>query len=385
MTVYIAMTLGAFLVVVRMRDADGQPVEAIASLSGLSRSRPWLAGAMAIFMFSLAGIPPLFGFWPKLVVFQAAVAADITWLAAVAIATSVIGAYYYIMIVKLMYFDEPAPAFAIWRDPVGSGLILVMALFVSPLGLSRHPPARPGDAGGGGGLVLIRTVAETGSTNDDVARLAREGAAEGLWLRADRQTGGKGRQGRAWISPPGNLHASTLIRLREGDPPAASLALVAAVALHEVVAVYAPGVQIKWPNDLLFNGAKLAGILLEREDDAVIFGFGVNLAHHPDGLDRPATSLVALAGLAPEPEPFLEILARAFARRLERWREEGLAPIRAAWLAAAHPIGTPLSTSEGEGLFEGLDEEGALILRLADGTARVIHAGDVFLLSGETS
>jgi NADH-quinone oxidoreductase subunit N len=139
MTVYIAMTLGAFLVVLRMRDADGQPVETIASLSGLSRTRPWLAAGMAMFMFSLAGIPPLFGFWPKFLVFNAAVAADLTWLAAVAIATSVIGAYYYIMIVKLMYFDEPAPAFLRFNEPVGAALIAASALFVSPLGYLAIP------------------------------------------------------------------------------------------------------------------------------------------------------------------------------------------------------------------------------------------------------
>jgi len=227
----------------------------------------------------------------------------------------------------------------------------------------------------------IRTVSETGSTNDDVAALAREGALEGLWLRAERQTGGKGRQGRAWLSPPGNLHASTLVRLRAGDPAAPSLALLAAVALHEVVSIYAPATQIKWPNDLLFNGAKLAGILLERQGDAVILGFGVNLAHHPQGLDRPVTSLAALAGMAPEPGPFLEILSRSFSRWLARWREEGLAPVRRAWLEAAHPLGTALATSEGEGLFDGLDEDGALRLRLADGSLRVIHAGDIFLLA----
>jgi NADH-quinone oxidoreductase subunit N len=134
MTVYVVMTLGAFLVVLRMRGADGQPVESIASLAGLSRSRPGLALAMAIFMFSLAGIPPLFGFVPKLLVFNAAVEANLTWLAAVAIATSVIGAYYYIMIVKLMYFDDPAPEFGQTREPVGAALILLAALFVSPLG-----------------------------------------------------------------------------------------------------------------------------------------------------------------------------------------------------------------------------------------------------------
>jgi len=139
MAVYVAMTLGAFLVVLRMRDAGGEPVETIASLAGLSRTRPLLALAMAMFMFSLAGIPPLFGFWPKFLVFQAAVEAHLTWLAAVAIATSVIGAYYYIMIVKLIYFDEPSPAFAETREPVGAALILAAALFVSPLGYFAIP------------------------------------------------------------------------------------------------------------------------------------------------------------------------------------------------------------------------------------------------------
>ena len=117
-----------------MRDEGGQPVETIASLAGLSRSRPGLALAMAAFMFSLAGVPPLLGFWPKFYVFDAAVAADLTWLAVVAIATSVISAYYYLKIVKIMYFDDPAPAYAPTRDLPQSVLIAAAALLVSPLG-----------------------------------------------------------------------------------------------------------------------------------------------------------------------------------------------------------------------------------------------------------
>jgi BirA family biotin operon repressor/biotin-[acetyl-CoA-carboxylase] ligase len=172
------------------------------------------------------------------------------------------------------------------------------------------------------------------------------------------------------------------VRLRPSDPPAPTLALVAPVALHETVGAFSPGadIRIKWPNDLLAGGAKLSGILLEREGEAVILGFGVNLAHHPPEMARPATSLAALAGAAPDAAVFLEVLAESFARWLGRWRSEGIAPVRAAWLAAAHPVGAALSTSEGEGLFEGLDESGALRLRLADGTTRVIHAGDVFLI-----
>jgi NADH-quinone oxidoreductase subunit N len=134
MAVYVVMTLGTFFVVLRMRDEAGEPVETISSLSGLSRTRPLLAAAMAMFMFSLAGIPPLMGFWPKFFVFNAAVNANLTWLAAVGIATSVIGAYYYLRIIKVMYFDDPAPAFERSRDWVGGALIAAAALFVSPLG-----------------------------------------------------------------------------------------------------------------------------------------------------------------------------------------------------------------------------------------------------------
>jgi BirA family transcriptional regulator, biotin operon repressor / biotin---[acetyl-CoA-carboxylase] ligase len=263
---------------------------------------------------------------------------------------------------------------------------------------------------------MIRTVTETGSTNADMLLLAAAGAEEGLWLRAERQSGGRGRQGRVWASPVGNFYGSTLVRVRAGDPAAATLALVAAIALEEVVRVYlantvapakagaaalgyaqagahdtpaAPAsagatMWIKWPNDLLLGGAKLSGILLERAGDAVVVGIGVNLAHHPDDSDRLATSL-AQHGATPDPADFAETLAEAFARWVAIWRGQGLAPIRARWLERAHPVGTALTARlpDGQaidGLFGGLDGDGALILRLADGGSRVIHAGDVFLI-----
>lgn len=152
------------------------------------------------------------------------------------------------------------------------------------------------------------------------------------------------------------------------------------MALHEAASLYAPDIRIKWPNDLLAGGAKLSGILLERADDAVVIGFGVNLAHHPTDIARPATSIAALVGAAPDPSTFLEALADIFARWLGRWRSGGVAPVRQAWLAAAHPTGTALTAAGEDGLFDGLDESGALRLRLADGTLRIVHAGDVFLI-----
>ncbi len=152
---------------------------------------------------------------------------------------------------------------------------------------------------------------------------------------------------------------------------------------HSGVRVH-DGLTLKWPNDLLFRGAKLAGILLERAEDAVVIGVGVNLAHYPEDTDRPATSLAA-HGTAPDPAIFLETLADIFSRWLARWRGEGLAPIRDRWSARAHPPGTALTArlpdgTAFDGLFERLDADGALILRLADGSRRVIHAGDVFLI-----
>ncbi len=139
LVIYIAMTLGSFLVVLQMRGEDGQPIETIASLSGMSRTRPALAAALAIFMFSLAGIPPLFGFYAKFAVFNAAIGAGLFPLAVIGYVASVIGAYYYLRVVKTMYFDDPAPAFAPMESRVEGGLIAVAAVFVSPLGYLAIP------------------------------------------------------------------------------------------------------------------------------------------------------------------------------------------------------------------------------------------------------
>jgi len=134
MTVYVVMTVGAFICVLWMRGEDGESVESIPSLSGLSQRQPGFAAALAIFMFSLAGVPPLFGFWPKLLVFNAAVHAGYVTLAVAGILGAVIGAYYYLKIVKVMYMDEPAPAYSKVRAPVQGFIVLVAALAVSPLG-----------------------------------------------------------------------------------------------------------------------------------------------------------------------------------------------------------------------------------------------------------
>jgi NADH-quinone oxidoreductase subunit N len=134
LAIYVAMTIASFVAVLMLTDADGEPVEQLADIAGLSRTRPWLAAALAAAMFSLAGIPPLFGFWGKFVVFQAAVAAGFIPLAAIGIAASVIGAFYYLKVVKVMYFDEPADKVTGASDLPHKVLLLVTSLFISPLG-----------------------------------------------------------------------------------------------------------------------------------------------------------------------------------------------------------------------------------------------------------
>jgi BirA family biotin operon repressor/biotin-[acetyl-CoA-carboxylase] ligase len=239
-----------------------------------------------------------------------------------------------------------------------------------------------------GTVLTIHHVAETGSTNADMLELARTASiSEGDWLYADVQTSGRGRLGRDWVSPVGNVYASSLVTLRLSDPAAPTLALVAAVSVYDTLKIWTAEqtLTIKWPNDLLIGGAKISGILLEGIGNAVVVGIGVNLAPVPTDIDRPAISLATLGIAPPDAKTFLETLIEIFETWLSRWRAEGLPTIRAAWLDRAHPIGTALSaaTPDGtriQGLFDGLTTDCALRLRLADGSTRVIHAGDVFLI-----
>lgn len=233
----------------------------------------------------------------------------------------------------------------------------------------------------------IRTVGETGSTNEGMRLLALDGVAEGRWLRAERQTSGRGRMGRSWEGQRGNLFASTLVRLSSRDPQPPTLAFVAAVAVHEVLADFiGEGVlRLKWPNDIMAGDAKLCGMLLERAGDAVVIGIGINIASAPQLADRRTTCLHNLGAGACEPASLLGLIAENFALWLERWRTYGVEPVLRAWLGRAHDVGTPLAAQlpDGariDGTFETLDAEGALILRLADGGRHVIHAGDIFFM-----
>ena len=196
------------------------------------------------------------------------------------------------------------------------------------------------------------------------------------------QEAGRGRQGRAWVSAAGNFYGSTLVNLRENDPPAQTLSLVAGLALIETIDVAVPAqpVMLKWPNDVILQGKKLAGILLERSSDRVAVGFGVNLASAPILPDRQGASL----GGKIAPQAFAPLLAGSFSRLLELWRQSEPAALAQAWLSRAHPVGSPLtvhSTAEERvtGRFDGIEPDGALRLRRDDGMIDIVRAGDVEL------
>lgn len=219
-----------------------------------------------------------------------------------------------------------------------------------------------------------------GSTNSIL--LADSSAIEGDWLIALRQDAGRGRQGREWHARDGNFFGSTVVQLRDEDPVAPSLALLAGLALIEAVEVVAPTVRtaLKWPNDLMHGDAKLAGVLLERSGNRVVAGFGVNLASAPDIEERETFSLDGITTA----QAFAPLIAASFARLLAAWRSAEPAAFAKAWLARAHPIGTRLAVhvAPGDriaGRFDGIEPDGALRLRLDDGNVEIVRAGDVSL------
>lgn len=234
---------------------------------------------------------------------------------------------------------------------------------------------------------MIEVFAQLASTSGTLLErfAGGETVAEGTWIVADRQTNGRGRQGRTWFDGLGNFMGSTFVASHAGDPPLGTLALAVGLAVREAVLKHVPTsreVLLKWPNDLLVDGAKLSGILLEGARVGVVVGIGVNLAVAPELPDRPTIALAQL-GARIDRDAFAQDLAMAVGQEVERWRTFGLEPLIRRWVAAAHPIGTLLRAGEGaetiEGSFAGLGPDGALQLRLADGSLRAIHAGEINL------
>lgn len=235
---------------------------------------------------------------------------------------------------------------------------------------------------------------ELDSTNAEARRRAQAGDLGPVWIMARRQTAGQGRRGRSWSMGAGDLAATLLTASERPAAEAAGVAFVAALAVAELAETFAPGacVSLKWPNDVLLEGRKLAGILVETgvSDAArpwMAVGIGVNLASAPLDTERSATCL-ADHGPPPPPSPeaALAALAIRFAHWEQVWAGQGLAAVLAAWSERAAGIPGPctarLPGGTLEGLAEGLDTDGALRLRLADGSERRISAGDVFFGNG---
>lgn len=227
------------------------------------------------------------------------------------------------------------------------------------------------------------------STNLEALRLARSGAAEGTIVWAREQTSGRGRRGRQWTSPPGNLYLSLLLRPSVRPAEAAGLGFLGAIALAEVLSGLLPGeraIRCKWPNDVMVDCAKIAGILLEAEAigaaaPVLVLGIGVNVESHPEGLAYPVTSTIAAGGKIGV-EGLLERLAERLLHWYALWKRAGFAPIRERWLQIAAGLGEAVELRlDGQivrGRFAALDPLGALLLELPDGGRRLVTAGDVF-------
>lgn len=236
-----------------------------------------------------------------------------------------------------------------------------------------------------------RRFAELGSTNAEALTRARAGEHGPLWISAERQTAGRGRRGQTWLSPSGNLYASLLLTDPCAPALAPQLSFVAGLAAHDAVSESAPEfaslLKLKWPNDLLLAGKKLSGLLIESESNpfAVAVGIGINCAAHPDNTPYPATDL-QVNGIVTPPLALLCRLAAAMSRRLEQWHGgDDFTSIRADWLARAAGVGAPirvrLPERQLDGVFQGIDETGQLLLATGAST-QTIAAGEVFALGG---
>lgn len=239
----------------------------------------------------------------------------------------------------------------------------------------------------------IHVLDEIDSTNAEARRRAERGDASSQWIVARGQSAGRGRRGREWNSDKGNLFATLLTTTAKAPAEAAQITFVAALAVADLLDAFAtPGaVSIKWPNDVMLDGVKSCGILIESGTQAsgalwLAVGIGVNLAHAPEGTERPATSLAAHLrsdiAYTPSIHAAATVLAEAFAVWQTRWESLGFQPILDAWTARTRGLDGPCVAGLGhetvEGTAEGVAPDGALRLRTADGDLRLISAGDVF-------
>ncbi|HVY14459.1 MAG TPA: biotin--[acetyl-CoA-carboxylase] ligase [Rhodopila sp.] len=228
----------------------------------------------------------------------------------------------------------------------------------------------------------IRHYDTIGSTNDELRRLAAEGAGDGTVVHADEQTSGRGRMARSWFSPPGNLYMSILMRTGLPTQRSSELGFLTAIAVAETVRALVPAkvpVVLKWPNDVLAAEAKISGILVEQAEAAVIVGIGLNILEAPSSTGYRTTTVAAQGGIATV-DGARDLLLTRFRRLADLWTEQGFGPIRQAWLGLSYPVGAEIKFTGAEGpiagQFAGLDTDGALLLNTPEGQLRFL-AGDV--------
>jgi BirA family biotin operon repressor/biotin-[acetyl-CoA-carboxylase] ligase len=220
-----------------------------------------------------------------------------------------------------------------------------------------------------------------GSTNDEARSLIAAGVGQGAVIWAEAQTSGRGRHGRGWVSPAGNLYCSVILSPKIEPARLPEIAFVAALAVRDAIAPALPAdvpVQFKWPNDVLAGGRKIAGILVEAEKlpdeprTALVVGIGVNVASAPRETDYPATSISALTR-APRVPRLLTLLVAALDRRVDLWTRNGFAAVRGEWMDHAFGVGGQVSASGGiSGTFIGVDETGAIVIATKDGERRLV-------------
>ncbi len=362
LVIYAIMTLGAFAAILTMR-VDGKPVENISDLAGLSRGNGATAFFFSMLMFSLAGVPPLGGFFAKYYVLLPAVQAGLYPLAVTRRAGQR-GRRLLLSSGRQGYvFRRTGSRFRSFRLHAARGARGFVDLPAVLLGL----PGASDECGDSrreiavlkadaclelGGVARARGVrllslGEVDSTNDEGKRLVAEGERGPLWIVAGRQTRGRGRLGRQWVSTPGNLHASLVLSAGFIPSLAPQLGFVAGVALIDAVrrvSGLGERLALKWPNDLLLDDGKLAGVLLEGlpiatgdprspNECVVVIGIGVNCASAPRGLPYPARALSDADSGAPTAEELFAPLADAFVAALDRWAGgDGFGAIRDKWL-----------------------------------------------------
>ncbi len=395
MAIYVFTNLGVFACIQAMR-RGGKPVEAIADLAGLARTSPKLALVFSMLFLSLAGLPPLAGFFAKFYIFLAAIQAGLIWPAILGVLASAIGLVYYLRLVKIMYFDDPAPALdarhgdGFARDPGrfrGGGAALHLRRLAGHHGrrCCREGAAALTDWPQGYGL---KRFDEIDSTNEEARRLAAAGEIGPVWLTALRQTAGRGRRGRSWEMAGGNLAATLLLRPARPQGEWAQLSFVIAIAAADAMADFAAAharVALKWPNDVLADGKKLAGILLETGQRP-----GARAGHRHRGQSgaSPRRHRISrhLAGGAergvPSTDDALAALAAGFAKWYDIWRVRGFEAIREAWLARAMGLGARirarLATENAPAPSKALTKMAHCLLNEGFGRASVLPAADIF-------